>query len=177
MSVIEQVTNTITNALTTDLAEFLSDHFGLDTIEMSDAIKNYLGYNSTPSPIPKPSVKKIKKSPLIKPATTGIKTCQFVVTRGPKEGKQCGTNIRGNGDFCSKHKNRKTVQSAQIGNIIRNIKAKCWVVEGTNFAVKSPQNKLVIGTVLGSKVNSLTNVNTTKAREMGLLVMKQSDNA
>ena len=177
MSVTEQVTNTITNALTKDLAEFLSERFGLDTIEISDAIKNYLGYNSTPSPVPEPSVKKIKKSPGTKPATTGIKTCQFVVTRGPKEGKQCGTNIRGNGDFCSKHKNRKTIQTVKVDDVSRNAKAKCWVIDGTNFAVKSPQNKLVIGTVLGSKVNSLTIVNSKKARALGLSVMKQVDNA
>lgn len=110
MSITEQVTDTITNALTIDLAEFLSERFGVDTIEMSDAIKNYLGYNSTPSPVPKPSIRKVKKSLGTKPATTGIKTCQFVVTRGHKEGEQCGTNIRGNGTYCSKHKNRKSVQ-------------------------------------------------------------------
>ncbi len=112
MSVIEQVADTITHTLTTDLAEFLSERFGLDTLEVSNAVKDYLGYNSTPSPVPEASIKKNKKKlPNIKAATSGIKTCQFIVTRGPKEGKHCGTNIRGSGDFCSKHKNRKITQT------------------------------------------------------------------
>nr|QBK87246.1 MAG: hypothetical protein LCMAC201_01480 [Marseillevirus LCMAC201] len=104
MSLIEQVTETITDSLTTDLSEFLSDRFGLDSNEVSNVICQYLGYNSTPvSP-----VKKVKKYPPIKAATSGIKKCHFRVTRGIKEGYICGTIIRGNGDFCSKHKNRKT---------------------------------------------------------------------
>ena len=176
MSIIEQVTNTITNALTTDLAEFLSERFGLDTLEVSNAVNDYLGYNSTPSPVPEASIKKIKKKtlPNIKAATSGIKTCEFIVTRGPKEGKQCGTNIRGSGKFCSKHKNRKTVQTAnsnsEKGTVNRNVKAKCWVVDGTNFVVKSPQNKLVIGTVLGSKVVTLNDISIKKACALGLSV-------
>ncbi len=106
MSVIEKVTQTITNTLTSDLAEFLSDRFGLDSNEVSDAIRDYLGNNSTPTS-PVRIITKVKKSPPIKSATSGIKTCQFKITRGPKEGKLCGTTIRGIGDYCSKHKNRR----------------------------------------------------------------------
>lgn len=109
MSLIEQVTQTITNTLTSDLAEFLADRFGLDSNEVSNVIHDYLGHNSTPaSPIVIPKV--THKSPPIKNAVSGVKICPFKFTRGDNQGKTCGTAIRGNGEYCSKHKNRKTVQ-------------------------------------------------------------------
>ncbi|KKK46838.1 hypothetical protein LCGC14_3161220 [marine sediment metagenome] len=174
MSLIEQVTQTIIHALTSDLSEFLSDRFGLDSNEVSDAVRDYLGYNSTPaSPIKKPVRASKKSSPPIKAASSGIKTCQFRITRGTKEGQMCGTTIRGSGDFCSKHKNRKTIQTkskkTSIGNdtnITRNAKAKCWVISGTLFVVKSPRNKTVIGKIAGTKVVSLTDTDKKKVQAL-----------
>lgn len=112
MSLIEQVTQTITHVLTIDLAEFIADHFGLDSNEVSNVVRDYLGHNSTPvSPISKVPA---HKSHPTKAATSGIKTCSFKITRGIKEGQLCGTTIRGVGDFCSKHKNRKAVQPKTV---------------------------------------------------------------
>ena len=105
MALIEIITET----LTTDFAEFLSDRFGLDTNEVSSAVKDYLG--NKPDPVAySPSLEAQKPSPPIKAAKSSIKTCQFLITRGPREGKRCETHIRGSSKFCSKHKVRKSVQ-------------------------------------------------------------------
>ena len=111
MSLIE----TITESLTTDFAEFLAEKFGLDTNDVSDAVSNYLRLSPTHSlHNTPPHIVTMEKSQPIKAAKSGIKTCQFLITRGPRENKQCETHIRGNGIYCSKHKVRKSVQKQTV---------------------------------------------------------------
>ena len=181
MSLIEQVTQTITNALTIDLSEFIADHFGLDSNEVSNVVGNYLGHNSTPvSPVKKISKNSIHTPPT-KAATSGVKTCSFKITRGSKEGQLCGTTIRGAGDFCSKHKNRKAAQpkadtnKGSVGNVIRDPKAKCWVISGTRYVVKSPQNKTVVGKIVGNKTISLTKADKLKIDALNIPISDQDD--
>ncbi len=175
MALIEQVTQTITYALTSDLSEFISDHFGLDANEVSAVVRDYLGHNSiSVSPERKTIAKVAKKSPPIKAATSGTKTCQFRLTRGDREGKLCGTTVRSGGDFCSKHKNRKAAQAITTkktgNNITRDTKAKCWVISGTKFAVKSSQNKTVVGKIAGTKVVPLTKADKKKVAEFNVSI-------
>ena len=109
MSIVEQITEIITQTLTVDLAEFIADKFGLDSAEVSNSIHDYLGCNSTP--VVHSDINKIvRKFPHTKQSITGVKSCQFEITRGKKSGQLCGTAIRGKGDYCSKHKHRKAVQ-------------------------------------------------------------------
>ena len=107
MSLIEKVTETITHTLTIDLAEYLADHYGLDSNDVAYQIKCYLGNNSTPVS-PAKRVFATKPTIKIKQCTSGEKKCIFEITRGPKANQTCNTNIRGTGNYCSKHKNRKT---------------------------------------------------------------------
>ncbi len=185
MSLIEQVTQTITHALTIDLSEFIADHFGLDSNEVSNVVRDYLGHNSTPvSPVKKISKNSVHKPPT-KAATSGVKTCSFKITRGSKEGQLCGTTIRGTGDFCSKHKNRKAAQpktdtkKGSVGNntnVTRDPKAKCWVISGTRYVVKSPQNKTVVGKIVGGKTISLTKADKLKIDALNIPISDQEDN-
>lgn len=111
MSVIEKVTQTIINTLATDLSDFIADKHGIDANKLSETILEYLGTNSTPvRPTPPTTPVKKKAKIAIKPASTGAKTCQFKITRGKKADQICGTIIRGDGNYCSKHKNRKSAK-------------------------------------------------------------------
>jgi len=159
MSIIEQVSQTITHALTTDLSEFLADRFGLDANEVTNVINDYLGHISTPaSPVKMGST---RKSPPTKSAISGVKTCGFRITRGDNEGQLCGTAIRGSGDFCSKHKNRKTVL-AKTNGVTRDPTTKYWMITGTKYIVKSAQNKKVIGKIVGGEKVALTKADHKK---------------
>jgi hypothetical protein len=110
MALIER----ITECLRIDFADFLADHFGLDTNEVSDVIGDYLRISPDPNQERKQIIKKSPPTkPLniaIKPAKSSVKTCQFLITRGQRENKQCETHVRGSGVYCSKHKVRKSVQ-------------------------------------------------------------------
>lgn len=102
MSLLEQVNSLITNVLTHDLALHLSDQFGLDSDQVSRAIKEYLNHVSTPVKN-KQGVenKPIKTTPTVETNKTNV--CAYIITRGAKEGQACGVNIRGAGKYCSKH--------------------------------------------------------------------------
>ena len=104
MSLLEQVNELIINNLTTDLAHHISDEFGLDSIEVSNAIKKYLDQMSTPAT---PIMQVIVHKPAVKTPVQKEPVCLFVFQRGPKKGTQCGTILRKDSDYCSKHKHRK----------------------------------------------------------------------
>jgi len=101
MSILDKVNLIITTTLTTDVAEYISDYFGLDHKEVSSVLKDYLLKRVT---TPEKQLTPVFTRPL-KPAFTAENTCNFLITRGVKEGKICGTIIRGEGEYCSKHKN------------------------------------------------------------------------
>ena len=103
MSLLEQVNILITNILTNDLAEFVADHFGLESDQVSIIIKDYLNHVATPVKN-STSITQQNSGPAIKAAASKINKCSFIITRGPKEGTVCGTSIRGGGEYCSKHK-------------------------------------------------------------------------
>ena len=166
MSLIEQVSELITHGLTSDLSEYIADQFGLDSSEVSIAIKNYLGNNSTP--VMGPPRNSPKESPPIKNSVSGVKTCQFKITRGENQGKMCDTTIRGESDYCSKHKNRKTVQNKKSITIIKNAKANCWMISNTKFAIKSARDKTVVGKVVGPKIIKLNALDKKKVRNLNL---------
>jgi len=103
MSILEEVNDLISNKLTGEVAEYIADHFGLDSKEVSNVLKNYLKQLSTPVRDSKPMKKSIVS---IKPKCSTVNECKFIITRGIKQGQKCGTTIRGEGEFCSKHRQR-----------------------------------------------------------------------
>lgn len=109
MSILEKVNETITNELCKDFSDFLADKFGLDSHEVIDTVRDYLGYNAVYAPIYKESKKKIITPP-IKTQTSGANICMYVGKNKNAKGKVCGTKIRGGGEFCSKHKDRKSLR-------------------------------------------------------------------
>jgi hypothetical protein len=103
MSLLDKVTDHIIFSLTTDLAEHIADNFGLDTNKVSIVIQDYLNCNKTKRV--EESVENIKPcNKNIKPAITSANICTFIITRGKKNGLQCNTTIRGDDNFCSKHR-------------------------------------------------------------------------
>jgi len=99
----------VTTLLSHDLGNYIADRTGLDAKEVSLIILDYLGENSTHKKPVAAIIPAPVKTPPIKPAVSGEKKCIFVYTRGENEGQRCGTSIRGKGNYCSKHKNRKSV--------------------------------------------------------------------
>jgi len=105
----------INTILSNELAEYIADRFGLDACDVSNVIKDYLQQD----PLPMKRTNNLIKNDntpvvtsddiIIKQQTSDVNTCQFKITRGSKGGTVCGTVIRGNCNFCSKHKNRKNV--------------------------------------------------------------------
>lgn len=116
MSLLEKVNELLINILTTDLAEHISDEFGLDVVEVSREIKNYLDQISTPgTPIIPVQPKKLDK--VLKPPVNKGRVCIFVFQRGAKSGKQCETILRAEGNYCSKHKHRKMLNNNNNGMV------------------------------------------------------------
>jgi len=158
MSLINKFAELVTETFKSDLAEYLADHLGLDVLEVSKVLQCYLTNNPVSVPPPK-----LCPSGNTKPATTGIRACQFKITRGAKEGTTCGTTIRGSGDYCSKHKNRKTAIS-----VVHNTKAGCWVIADTSFVVRSNTDKTVIAKLVRNKSVPLTKKDHAALKAKGL---------
>jgi hypothetical protein len=98
---LKEVNKKITEKLTTDLVYFVADKSGLHPHEVQEIIQWYLG--ARPEVVtPAKKLQIIPKK--IKPATTGSRTCPAKITRGIRAGEECGTTIRGKGEYCSKHK-------------------------------------------------------------------------
>lgn len=107
MSVLDKVNEIIIQSLCSDMSEYIADQFGLDSIEVAEVVRKYLGQNPTPV-LPSAVKKPNKKSRPTKKSSSGSKTCAFKITRGVHRGEMCQTVIRGNSNYCSKHKNRKS---------------------------------------------------------------------
>lgn len=148
MSVLDQINKLLSHILVTDVSDYIAEKMGCDAVVISNIMREYLGQNA----VPVINTGIINKSlPPIKPSTSGVKTCPFVPSRGKKDGKTCGTIIRGPGEFCSKHKNRKTVLTKLEKAATKDPKTGRFILNGTKFVVKSATDHTVIGKLVGDK--------------------------
>jgi hypothetical protein len=120
------------------------------------------------------------------------KVCTYVFAKGAKEGEICGSKVRGECAFCSKHKKyegvdikekkimpqskktfipaqkRKPAKGGSTELILRKHKIldKLWHVE-TGMVFKSARERLVIGKCVDDKVQELTGEDLELCRTMG----------
>jgi len=176
MAFLERFVSDVKINLQTKLLEelplFLQQKFQLDELEVEKALTEFLN-GSTLLKKEKTSLVSeeeeiITKTPSVHPKNV---YCQYTVL-----GESCGTKIRGDFKYCSKHRNKKDdkVFDASENVIIRNDTIKSWIIAQTEFTVKSPNEILVDGLVKGSGKNAkkfpLTAEAIKKAKSMGLKI-------
>lgn len=89
------------------LAFHIGESCGIDPDDIFNKIMEFCG-RKPESNIKSPYVKKtIRIFPELKSPTTGTNVCKFPLLKGKNNGKTCGTSIRGTGEYCSKHRNKK----------------------------------------------------------------------
>lgn len=101
MALLVQVNDLIANVLACDFAEYMAEQFGLDKAQVSLAVKGYLA--QVPA---QPTVEEAAFESVSLKKIEGNRKCPFVPPKDPS-GTQCGVNIRGDFQYCSKHRFRK----------------------------------------------------------------------
>lgn len=92
------------STLLDNLAFHIGENFGIDPDKVYEKIMEFC--NKKPRNIKDAYVPKFKKNfPDLKAPTVGTNICKYPLSKGKK--KVCGTTIRGEGEFCSKHRNKK----------------------------------------------------------------------
>lgn len=152
MSFLEQIGDAVSGILCSDFASFLADEMGIDHGDVKMAIEKY---------IKKPKLEPIKIIPLkknrvTKSASSGKKVCEFIPTSGKGKGIVCGTEIRGEGDYCSKHKNRKSLGGVYKIELDKDEGTDRWIIKGTHFVLRSAIDKTIVGKIKDGKVFKLT---------------------
>lgn len=100
MALLIQVNDLITNVLTNEFSEYIAEQFGLDSSQVSQTVKNYLA-QSPSKPVLQEKVEMVALKKV-----EGNGKCPFVSPRD-SSGTPCGVTIRGDFQYCSKHRFRK----------------------------------------------------------------------
>jgi hypothetical protein len=92
-------------------------------------------------------------------------------TPGAKSSPKKGAAAKGKASAAKKSpakgKAAAKKDAAPVMKISRNKDAKAWVIQGTNFVVQSPKNKVVIGKLRGTKVMALSAGDIKKCEAAG----------
>lgn len=174
---VSDVRITLQTRLLEELPLFLQQKFQLDELEVEKALCEFLnGTTLIKKQEQKKDTETITCTPNVHPKNV---YCPYIVL-----GEACGTKIRGNFKYCSKHRNKKDIEqtfNASENVIIRNDTIKSWIIADTEFTVKSPNDIIVDGLVKGSGKNAkklpLTKDAIKKAKNMGLRVVNGKGNS
>lgn len=153
-----------------ELPSFLQQRFSFDEYELELALREYLNGNVIAKADP---TQTMSATPCTK-----IEKSQNCVCPYPVNGEKCGTKIRGNFKYCSKHRSKKDSKSFDAAEnvVIRNDIIKSWIIAQSEFTVKSPNEMIVDGMITGTGKNikkiALTPAGIKKALELGLKIKK-----
>ena len=147
----------------------------------------------TPKKKPKKNNKK-NKGKVVKTKLASTGQCLYVGTRKPNEGKQCTIKPKDGEEFCGKHANTQQALNYNANDspiaknaskklsqetdqepknkVVRDTKAKVWLIEGQNLVVKSPKNPTVYAylTKKGTVNKKLNETAKVLAEELGLKI-------
>jgi hypothetical protein len=70
-------------------------------------------------------------------------------------------------------KKQKAASDSSVQKIARHPDANVWVMQGTNFAVKSSKNKMIVGKVRANKVVTLSAADVKKCESNGWTVQER----
>ncbi len=128
----------------------------------------------------------------------GSGTCCYEFTKPPRAGELCGVKVRGDGEFCSKHKKAaekspkdktampkpKSADDKKADNddgeskkvVIRLNReiGKYWHPD-TGFVFKSPEEKVVIGHLRDGTIHPLVSSQITKCKSLGFPVEEKEE--